>query len=291
MILNLQFRGNYWSNSNLKNEFIRFLNQTFGLDLSLWDRKGFWDNCYRPFSYFSGDTLVSNVCIYSMDMTIKGMKCSVAQVSAVGTIPEYRRKGLSQQLMQTAINWAKDKHEFFYLFADKEAFPFYKKSGFRLTDEYKARITGPLMTPRPGAIKLDMQRADHIELVHRVASDREPVSNILGVTNSNLFMFWCLYSLREYIYYIPELDILVLYKREKGMVTIFDIVGKSVPTFAEIIPYICKSQDEAVKFLFMVDKLGLGNIDYIKVRGNGTHLFGNFPIEAPQFIFPLTSHA
>ena len=135
--MNLTYRENYWDSLPLKQEFICFLTQLFGLDLSLWDEMGFWDNQYRPFSYFDDKALVANVCLYSMDMTIQGEQCRVAQISAVGTAAEYRRQGLSFKLMQKAIEWAADKHDFFFLFADDDAYPLYKKSGFQKVDEYK----------------------------------------------------------------------------------------------------------------------------------------------------------
>lgn len=289
--MNLVFRENYWESPELKREFMSFLVQLFGLDLSLWDNMGFWDVRYRPLSFFSDNSLVSNVCVYSMDMTIHGKHCLVAQISAVGTLPEYRKRGLSRKLTQAAIDWARDNHDFFFLFADEGAYQFYSECGFRLTDEFKATISVAGKVPRPGVVKLDMQNTDHIKQVYRLASIREPVSAVLGVSNQKLFMFWCLYALRNYIHYIPELDILVLCQRKSGLMTIFDIVGTRIPAFAEIFPYICEPGDQSVEFLFMVDKLNLGSFDQTRVEGNGTHLFGSFPLEGTKFIFPFTSHA
>jgi GNAT superfamily N-acetyltransferase len=289
--MNLTYRENYWNSPELKKEFMSFLVRIFGLDLSLWDNKGFWDRRYRPFSYFDNGTLVSNVCVYSMNMTIRGKQCLVAQISAVGTLPEYRRKGLSFRLTQQAMAWARDNHDFFFLFADEAAYRFYEECGFRRTDEYKARISAPQSVARPGAVRLDMQRTDHIKQVYRLASERCPVSDVLGVTNDKLFMYWCLYTLRDHIHYISELDTLVLCKRDGGLLTVFDILGQRVPAFAEIYSYICDPGDETIEFLFMVDKQDLGDHDLVRVEGNGTHLLGKFPLESTQFIFPFTSHA
>ena len=74
---------------------------------------GFWDHGYRPFSLFDGSNIVSSLCVYSMDMTINGEHRLVAQVSGVGTLPEYRRKGLNLELTQKAMAWAKTEHDFF----------------------------------------------------------------------------------------------------------------------------------------------------------------------------------
>ncbi|MBU1318781.1 MAG: GNAT family N-acetyltransferase [candidate division Zixibacteria bacterium] len=287
----LTFREDYWDSPELKKELINFINQIHRLDLTLWDEKGYWDRKYRPFSFFEGNRIVSSVCIYSMDMTIDGKRSLVAQVSAVGTLPEYRRKGLNLELSKRAMEWAEDNHDFFFLFADEEAFPFYKRCGFRQVNEHKARLALTGMTARPGAVKLDVSTTDNLDMIYRIASNREPVSNVLGVTNEKLFMFWCLYFLKDFIYYIADLDILVLYERKNGVLTIFDIVGTHVPVFSELYPCICDESDSAVEFMFMMDKLGLDEIEYVKVEGNGTHLYGNFPLENSKFIFPLTAHA
>lgn len=290
--MNLTFRENYWDDPKLKRVFIDFLIRIHGLDLSLWDEMGFWDRRYRPFSYFDGNLLVSSVCVYSMDMTIQGLRRPVAQLSGVGTLPELRRKGLNRQLTQQAINWACLNHDFIFLFADEEAYPFYEKCGFRHVDEHKARIPVSGKIAQPCADKLDVHRQEHLERIYRCASERESVSEVLGVWNKNLFMFWCLYFLKDHIFYIADLDILVLLKRNDELLTIFDIVGKRIPTFSEIYPFIRSESDKTVEFLFMVDKLNLGKFIEVRVaEDNGTHLFGDFPLKGSKFIFPYTAHA
>jgi hypothetical protein len=226
-----------------------------------------------------------------MDMTIRGKQCLVAQISAVGTLPEYRRKGLSLELTQKAMDWARNNHDFFFLFADQEAYYLYNKCGFRLVNEYKASISVSGKVASSGAVKLDTKIKDHIELIYRLATNREPVSDILGASNNKLFMFWCLYYLKGHIYYIPELDILVLYKRDNRLLTIFDIVGTDIPEFSIIYSFICDEYDKTVEFLFMVDKMNLGSFDRISIENNGTHILGDFPLECTQFIFPFTAQA
>ena len=96
--MSLTFREDYWDDLESKEEFMRFLIQIHGLDLSRWDRHGFWNRKFRPFSFFKEKTLVSSLCLYSMDMSVMGKRCRVAQISGVGTLPEYRRQGLSSEL-------------------------------------------------------------------------------------------------------------------------------------------------------------------------------------------------
>lgn len=289
--MNLTYKENYWSNLELKLEFIRFPNNIHGLDLSLWNELGYWDDHYRPFSYFDDSHLVSSVCIYTMDMLVQGKRCRVAQISGVGTIPEYRRQGLSFDLTQKAIDWACDNHDFFYLFADDEAHRFYEKCGFKQVDEYKTSVSVTGRVALPGTVKLSTDQKDQLDLICKVACNREFISDVFGVANNKLFMFWCLYSLGNYINYIPDLDVLVLYKREHGLLTVFDIVGTKIPTFSKLYPYISDENDKTVEFLFMADKLKLDNANLVKIDDNNAFVLGDFPFKNIQFTFPFTSHA
>ncbi len=288
----LAFRDDYWDHPALKQEFIRFVNSMFGLDLSLWDKSGFWDNNYRPFSFFEGDKLVASLCLYSMSMTVQGKDCLAGQFSAVATLPEYRRRGLSAKLMKLATEWATDTHAFFFLFANEEAFPFYERCGYRRYSEYKYHLPVVGRPAIPGLVRLDVQNAGHLGMIFRYASERAPVSSALGVNSPKLLMFWCLYGLRDHIYHVPELDLLVLLGRQGNLLTIYDLVGRDLPAFTTIYPYVGHPDDQTVNFLFLPDRLGLRDgVERIEVTENGTHLSGHFPLSDTPFIFPLTSHA
>jgi len=290
--MNLTLRENYWDQPILKKQFIDFLIRIHRLDLSLWDRFGYWDTKYRPFSFFKDNLLVSSLCVYSMDMTVQGKRCLAAQISGVGTLPEFRRQGLNLKLIRKAIEWAAPNHDFFFLFADKEAYHFYKKCGFCRVDEYKAVYEISGVPAKENIVKLNVRNKKHRDLIYRCAAGREPVSDILGIRNERLFMFWCLYFLKDDIYYIEELDTLVLYERQERLLTIFDVVGKKVPPFSEIYPYIGNNNDKTVEFLFMTDKMNPGRPKEIRlIEDGGTHLYGNFPLENSEFLFPCTSHA
>lgn len=286
------YKENYWNKPELIRELISFLNQIHNLDLTLWNNSGFWDKKYRPFSYFDGDTLVSNACVYSMDMMVLGRRCKVAQISAVGTLQEYRRKGLSLELNKKAIEWARSEHDFFYLFADEEAQSLYNKCGFRKVDEHAYYYPVEGMSPKSGTMKIDVQNKDHLNLIYHLAKKREPVSDMLGVLNEKLFMFWSLYFLKDNIYYIDYLDLLVLCENVDNRLTIYDIVGKKIPEFSKIYPYIANQNNKDVEFLFMIDKMNLKDCKELKLEeGNGTHLMGDFPLEGQNFILPYTCHA
>ncbi len=290
--MSLTFREDYWDDVEAKRTFIEFIRRIHNLDLTYWDEMGYWDSRYRPFSFFDGKTLVSNVCIYSMEMSVAGRRCRAAQVSGVATIPEMRRKGLCLELTRIAMDRFRPDHDFFFLFADNDAFPFYETCGFHRAAESRPHIAISGRAPAAGAVKLDTGRKDHVERIHRFALERGPVSSELGTLNDRLFMLWCLYALKDDIHAIDDLDLLVLSRREGGVLTIFDIVGKRIPPFLEIYPFIAGESDRRVEFQFLPDRLDLTeHLEWTREEKNGAHHFGDFPLEGKRFIFPFTSHA
>lgn len=289
--LELTYRDNYCRTAGLKEIFKRFLVKMFGLDLTLWDQLGFWDFDYRPFSYFSDGEMIANVCLYSMDMLVAGERCRVGQISAVATASDFRREGFSRDLIHRALEWAAADHDFYFLFADEGAFGFYEACGFRSVEERRPRIEIEGRSPSNGAEHLDTLRTDHTALIYRLAQTRSPVSDQLGVLNDKLLMYWCLYGHRDHLYYVADLDALIICARQGSALHVYDVIASTVPPFADFYPYICSTEDDQVEFHFMVDKLQLDSYDHVAVEGSGTHLMGPFPLEEMPFVFPATAQA
>ena len=288
----MEYHENYPHNPVLKNQFLDFLILIFGLDLRPWEKAGYWDTNYRPFTYFQNGRAISHVCLYSMDMTVNGRRTRVAQISGVGTHPDYRRQGLNRELTEKAIAWARPNHDFFFLFSDADAVSFYQKCGFRPVKEQLARTSLEGTSSKPGLQKLDMSSQNHRDMIWKIAQERSPVSDRLGIQMPKLFMFWCMYFLKDSIYYIPELDCLISYTRNDGHLIINDIVGRHIPEFSEIYPFIADENDIEAEFLFMIDKMNLSNTTMASAdENNHTHLMGSFPLEGTPFLLPLTCHA
>ena len=84
----LDFRSGYWDDRRAKDRFKQFLATIHGLDLSLWEQKGYWDHeNYIAFSLFEGQRIVATTNLYSMEMQVEGRRCRLGQFSGVGTLP------------------------------------------------------------------------------------------------------------------------------------------------------------------------------------------------------------
>ncbi len=146
------------------------------------------------------------------------------------------------------------------------------------------------ITPAPncgGLIKLDPGNDQDREKIHEYARRRTPVSDRFGVLNDKLLMFHALYRLRDCIYEIPQLDCLVFFGRAGDKLSIFDIVGASIPRFEVLYPYLASPGDRVVEFHFSTDRLGLTRPGKSRVIGNNPMSKGGFPVAAPVFPFSL----
>ena len=285
----LDLRTEYWDDARARAAFKTFISNIHGLDFSAWDEGGFWDPAYTPFSFFRGDTVVSSVCIYLLDVVINGEKTCLAQISGVGTLPGWRRRGLSRELTELGLAWARNKHNGVFLFADADAVPYYGRCGFSPIDEF---IETTQVTPVPncgGLIKLDPGLPQDLEMIHEYAKRRTSVSDRFGVLNDKLLMFHVLYRLRDRIYRIPDLDCLVSYARTGDKLSIFDIVAENMPRFEKLYPYLASADDRIVEFHFSTDKLELLKPQRKPLTGNNPMIRGAFPVEAP--VFPYSSRA
>ena len=95
--MSLVFKEDFWHEPALKEQFLDLTTGIHNLNLARWGELGYWDDAYRPFSVFLGDQMISNVCVYSLDMMVAGQARRVAQISAVATRPVFRRQGLNSR--------------------------------------------------------------------------------------------------------------------------------------------------------------------------------------------------
>jgi len=285
----LLMKTSYWDDPQARSAFKRFMNIIHGLDLSEWESDGYWDNAYTPFSYFDGQEIVSSVCVYSLSAIVNGKKMRLAQISGVGTLPQWRRKGLSRQLTFAGLEWARERHRVVFLFSSAEAIPFYKACGFRAIEEY-AEVLRTKPVPRiQGAVGLDPGKRQDLEKIYNLAKRRTGVSDRFGVLNERLVVFHALHSLRKNAYEIPNLNCIVFLERDRGLLKIYDIVAEEIPRFDVLYPFIADEGDRFIEFHFHVDKLSLDGTETRQLLGNNPFVKGDFPLKSP--VFPYTCRA
>jgi len=287
--VDIQIKTEYWGSHEARQAFKTFILGIHGLDFTEWEARGFWDHAYTPFSYFKGGEVIASVCIYLLDAIIAGNKTKLVQISGVGTHKSWRRKGLSRELTDLGLEWARDKHSGVFLFADEEAIPYYERCGFTSINETLEYYHIEPVSAKQGLLQLNPTNQEILDRIYNYANLRTPISDKFCVFSSKLLMFHALYTMREKMHEIPDLDCLVFFDRKREVVNIYDILGRTIPSFDEIYPYLSADTDRRIHFHFHTDKLGIKGIRTKTTTGNNTFVKGSFPVLEPSF--PFTSRA
>ena len=283
-------RTAYWHDRAARQAFKDFILAIHQVDFEDWDRLGYWDDDYSPCSYFVDERVVASVCIYTMPAIVNGEACKVAQVSGVGTLPEFRKRGLNRRLHEIALGAALPHHRFAFLFSDEDAIGFYRKLGFRPVEAHAAVVPLPAVAPNPHAQKLDTRDPAVLGEIFRLASAREPTSRVFSTANPKLVIWHLIYRLRDHAWRIPALDAVVIMKREAGRVVVYDVLAKKLPSFEELAPYLVEGGAREAEFRFPVDALRVPAFTLKVLPGYDAHVMGPCDL-GPHPIFPFTSQA
>jgi GNAT superfamily N-acetyltransferase len=287
--MSLQLRTEYWNDTEARTAFKAFMFQIHGLDFNQWETRGYWDSAYTPFSFFNDGEVIASVCIYLLDAVIGGNRTKLAQVSGVGTHPDWRRKGLNRELTNLGLDWARGRNDGVFLFADDQAIPYYKHCGFSPINESLHSCKVKPVATRPGIYHLDPADQASLDRIYFYACNRAPISDFFSLHSPKLLMFHALYTLRNNIFEIPDLECLVFFDREGDLIHLYDILGKRIPSLEELYPYLSAATDSRIHFHFHTEKLGIEGIRIDVNTGNNTFVKGSFPVSEPAF--PFTSRA
>lgn len=131
-----------------------------------------------------------------------------------------------------------------------------------------------------------------LALLEKFAKNRHVNSTILDVENNDsLLMFYFTLAFREAIFYVENLETIVLMEEEEDTLHIFDIISLNVPNIEAVLASIVKEITKKVVFYFTPDFTIEGmtatimpnDDDALFVLTKKSLLKGNF-------MFPLTSH-
>ncbi|HBU80992.1 MAG TPA: GNAT family N-acetyltransferase [Paenibacillus sp.] len=290
----LIFMKNYKNNEALRKSFFELAVNTFEINFENWYQQGFWGERYIPFSFVDGDQVIANVSVNILEFIIHGEKKKAIQIGTVMTHPDYRGKGLSARLMNKVLEEYENKYDYMYLFANESVLDFYPKFGFKPVEEHLFSMNYTAKkSPEPANIqKLDVTNAEDLRLIHKFASERLPVSQHFATNHAqSIFMFYCLNVFSDDIYYLENENVIVIYKKEKHNIDLFDLVSLNKIHMTDILHQIADEDTEKITFHFTPDAT-----DHIVLKSTITNdgLFVKTPGENiyPVHVkYPITSIA
>jgi hypothetical protein len=100
-----------------------------------------------------------------------------------------------------------------------------------------------------------------------------------------------LYMLAERTFHIADLDAIVAFGVREGVLTLYDVIAREMPTLAAIHPYLVGEPHREIVFHFMPDRLDVAPTGSRPLPANNAHRDGRLQLPAGASVFPFTAQA
>lgn len=291
--MNYEMISDYKDNKMYRDSFNKLAESTFDINFEEWFRSGFWNDKYVCYSYIDNNEVISNVSINKMNLIYQGENYSALQIGTVMTHPNYRGQGLAKNLLNHVIAKYEDQYDFLYLFANDTVLDFYPKFGFERIEESSFTVDACNLKKKASKLKkLNPDNKTDFQLISRIVSKRAPLSNILDVKESeDLLMFYVLITLKNELYYLEELDVIILMEQEGTDLYVLDILSTKKLDVVEVLSYLSTKKIETIHLLFTPEKSKYIDAAYIIETEDMLFVRPNVLTSENYFLFPATSHA
>ncbi|MEY9974672.1 putative acetyltransferase [Lysinibacillus sp. RC46] len=286
--------SDYRNNESLKESFNALAMKTFELDFRGWYNRGYWNDKYIPYSFVDEGKVISNASVNKMSIIIDGKMYKGIQIGTVMTDENYRNKGLAKQLMQYIMKEYENTYDFMYLFANDTVLDFYPKFGFtRLNEsEFSLDLANSSLQMKMDAKVKQLTIENDLALLEKFAKNRHVNSTILDVEhNESLLMFYFTLVFHEAIFYVEDLETIVLMNEEEDTLHIYDIISLNAPNVEAVLASIVKKTTKKVVFYFTPDFTIEGMTATIMPNDDDAlFVLTKKSLLEDNFMFPLTSH-
>ena len=232
----------------IRDSFNELTRATFDFDFQWWYDAGYWSDMYVPHALLDGNRVVANVSVNIINTIWNGRQRRYLQIGTVMTDVQYRGHGLSRWLMERILEKYKSDCDAIYLSANDTVLDYYPKFGFIQVNEYqyKARII-----PSGDSIrKLDMNKANDVELLRTFYKKSNPFSALPLVGNIGLIMFYCSELMSDHIYYVEQSKAVVIATPQGSEMHCYDIFCESEQDLNKILSAVAQPETQTIVFGF-----------------------------------------
>lgn len=206
----------------------------------------------KPFLKEEKGEVLSHVGFMEYPLLIDGRLHQAGALHAVCTKAAYRKQGLSSELIQKALQWAKDRYEFVILFT---AIPqFYEKLSFRCIQEHRFHLQRQQSKGSQPLIPLTAPKDSVLFLNH--FHRRAPASNHLWVKDSGIITtfnaLFATYPSYWSLHYSPSIDGILSFELKDKTLHLYDVIAGKLPTLDQILDHLPGAIDE-IYFYFSPD--------------------------------------
>lgn len=239
----------------LQDAFIEYVPKVFAnISFRRWRDVGAWDDGYTAFSEMQGDQIVASASRQRMDIVLHGQRMRAWQLTAVGTLPEWRRRGLQHEIMSRLLE-ATPKDEMIFLFGNESVVGFYPRFGFERHREHFFRAPHAVVPGGPALRVLSFENAEDRALVLRVAASAGPITTGFGVRNHGGIALWYWTNLFPNAFrYLPEADAIIVATQTGDLLEIYDVLATKQIDLASALPRIATAPVSQLEFGFTPDR-------------------------------------
>ena len=282
----------YRNNAVLRDKFYRFTETVFpGVNFFDWYQQGYWSDQYIPVSIIEDNKIISNVSVARMKILINGEYLSGIQIGAVGTLPEYRNRGLSKSLMDYVLKKYDDLCDIFFLFANDTVLDFYPKFGFNRYHEviFKAFSENPLS--KYSARKLKLLNDSDLSIIKKMISERQILTTRFGAAGYDFITHWHLLNVfYDNLYFLEDEEIIFICDEENNQLHIWDVIYTRPINLSSVIPMIIRNKRlESVLYYFPPDQLSFEYDEVIPDINSYLFVKGKFYLKNGNIKFPMTA--
>jgi predicted N-acetyltransferase YhbS len=287
----IQIYENFFDNDTLRKSFNELAINTFGLDFESWYQNGDFHNKYIPFACVKENQVIANISVNLFMLCINGETVPALQFGTVMTDKSYRNQGDARRLMEHILHKYENEYDFMFLYANHTVLNFYPKFSFRRFQEHQYQIDASLVAAKQAELRLlNMENAEDKALVLKACKNRKPVSTVIGVLNDDWPLhFYALSDDWEH-YYLADEEIVVLAKREKNILHIYDILTPNDFTPDSVLEKLVSKEDERIQLHFVPDKSKYPIIRTPISDPDNTLFIRTKKQYFNDFLFPETSH-
>lgn len=244
-----------------------------------------WESASTPFIKFEGDRAIAHVGVLELSLQVMGQPVRVGGIHAVATHPDFRRQGHYRTCMEAALEYCNSRYETLLLTTSQPEL--YQPFGFRVVPESMFVASCSVQEAKPGMRILDLENASDRALLHRLLDTRTPVSDVGGVYPERALFL--VNEASRPLYYLPDLDVLLVMHQAERHLSLFDIVSPQIPSLDSILEYIPNSVNEVVLY-FSPDKLDV-RVQAVPHVLEDAYLMarGAFAAEGQPFMLPRSA--
>lgn len=210
-----------------------------------------WNRASTPFILKEKNEVIAHAGVWPITFMLNGKEHRSASIHGVCVKVSHRGKGYFQHLMQEVMQYVEDNFDSSVLFSVKPYL--YKKYPYKvmlpeydfiLSEDSKLQISSN--SKISDLKRLQWNSSDDLNLIHKLLSNRLPLSNQLSVIHENASTLFILNMMDKKIYYSEKLKVLIVYEILNKTLYLKEIISANQTHISDVIRLILDSENTQV---------------------------------------------